>query len=1252
MEQCYPQGPAVVPENFTTPTAQYKRHAWLAMASLCLFAALYMALAGWFVYKAYRMFSGVVTGGDGAFLGVVFGLPAAFLAVFMLKALFFVKHSGTVTDLEITPAQQPRLFEFLYRLADEAGAPRPHRVFISPRVNASVFYDLSLINLLFASRKNLEIGLGLVSVLDLGQLKAVLAHEFGHFAQRTMAVGRWVYIAQQIADHIVSKRDALDRVLHGITRIDLRVAWIGWLLQLIVWSIRSLLEQLFRVVMMAQRALSREMEMQADLVSVSLTGSDALIDALHVAQAADEAWDQAIAFVNREHRKGHLTVDLFAVQTRLIDHLRRLFADADFGRTPASTGERQRVFRAELAQPPRMWLTHPPNHEREENAKRVYLSAPADPRSAWTLFEAPEALRCEVTRRMFKDSEATPWTIDQTLAALDTEFAIESLHARYRGVYLGRSPVRAAATASELIDAGAAGSPADLERLYPESLTRDLEQLRNLLNEIRMLEHVRDGRMTATGGIVRYRDTEVRRRDLPATIARLKGEASALEQQVALHDRHCRSVHRAAAAALGGGWDTYHAGLLETLHYADHALADLQDAQRFLANEFAIVTADGRISKAEWQRLLRAADVVYTPLAQMFEQRLAVQPGATLLSRMEVQSFTELLEEFTLGPPTKENISGWLNVIDGWITVACHALGGLRYAALEQLLETETRVARATIDGVVLDAAPEPAKVPAAYPRLLPGTERKQQTRLDWWGRFQTADGVVPGAARLLVAGSIVTAVVGFGGVVGNATVMLHNGLNIPVNVTVAGRRTRVEPQATASIELPPALLHVETRTERGDLIESFDEKVHTPFIKIVYNVAQAAPLIEWTVAYGARDPVPRRKLGAPRWTVTTADILFTEPPKTISTSGSGGTRRVLSGFGDLTPRSAFTLINDGPDRAALVRAHARWDGSDSPNILDWLAIAARDPEFSRIVAARLAESPHDVVVMRAEQDGAGDGREHICRRHLQLARDAAQEPGLQYLAARCQADSEEQNRAFLEGHQRWPQDPWWAYAAGLVQIGNAQWDAAAQSLTLALKHGALADHVALELARIMRLVHPDDQTHLARLQAVSPQLRWMVEQEREGPYARLHQAQLGAALARQGNVTEDKRLLRLTAASEGAGATIMTQALMLPSDQGVDTGTIGAAIGLAMREKADVKELHAQIDRCVGRDGAAFRAFIQAVTKRNRSAADGALRGVDSLTRGQAYVIGILVLGTDAPAEWRRAAHALLFGPERPYFE
>ena len=121
------------------------------------------------------------------------GISAALIAIFFIKGLFFKKHAGGSKDFEITREQQPRLFEFLDRLAAETKAPRPHKVFLSGGVNACVFYDLSILNFLLPSRKNLEIGLGLVNSLTLTEFKAVLAHEFGHFAQSTMAMKRIVF---------------------------------------------------------------------------------------------------------------------------------------------------------------------------------------------------------------------------------------------------------------------------------------------------------------------------------------------------------------------------------------------------------------------------------------------------------------------------------------------------------------------------------------------------------------------------------------------------------------------------------------------------------------------------------------------------------------------------------------------------------------------------------------------------------------------------------------------------------------------------------------------------------------------------------------------------------------------------------------------------------------------------------------------------------------------------------------------------
>jgi len=237
------------------PSRAYTRQAWLAMAALGVFILLYLSLAFWFVLTAYQLSFGLGNNAGAVVWGWGIALCSALLAIFMLKGFFFVQRGGDASLVELTREQQPRLFEFLNRLADEAGAPRAHRVYLSARVNAAVFYDLSISIYYSPSKKNLEIGLGLVNVLNQGELRAVLAHEFGHFAQRTMAVGRWVYIAQQIAGNLVARRDAWDELLNTWSQLDFRIAWIAWLLRIIVWSLRSVVDTVFSVVVMGSTCL-------------------------------------------------------------------------------------------------------------------------------------------------------------------------------------------------------------------------------------------------------------------------------------------------------------------------------------------------------------------------------------------------------------------------------------------------------------------------------------------------------------------------------------------------------------------------------------------------------------------------------------------------------------------------------------------------------------------------------------------------------------------------------------------------------------------------------------------------------------------------------------------------------------------------------------------------------------------------------------------------------------------------------------
>ncbi len=1267
MEHVYPPGPAAVPPNLTAASAAYKRHAWLAMLGLATFIALYFALSGWFAWTAWRIASGMF-GADGDFelWGFVAAVCSAFLAIFMLKALLFIQHRYEIDDIEVTREQQPRLFEFIDRLADEARAPRAHKVYLSPRVNAAVFYDLSLLNLIVPSKKNLEIGLGLVNVVTLGELKAVLAHEFGHFAQRSMAVGRWVYVARQIAGHVVARRDALDKLLQQLSRFDLRVAWIGWILSIIVWSIRSMMDVLFRVVLLAERALSRQMEFQADLVAVSLTGSDALIHALHKLNAADDAWDKTLSFANGEAGNKRRVADLFAVQSRIIERMREILNQPNYGIVPVipeGARETHRVFKTELAQPPRMWATHPPSADREQNAKSRYVPAPIDERSAWALFDDPQGVRERMSAHVFKDAELEPQTSEETFTHLGKEYGRAFLDRAYRGAYLNRSPVRHVDNVVKLygVTIPTSEAPRVIATLYPESLARDVELLNEKLEEKYALEALRDDVAQAPGGVIRHSGTEIRRAELPRVIAALEREIATVRGRIEAHDERCRTAHLAAARSLQKGWPEYLQGLAATLHYADHSEANLRDVQGYVGNIYGIVTADGRVSSAELARLIEGCQQLHAVLQRVYEEGPQVRLDRTLARRLEVENWMAMLEDFKLPPPDRENIGQWLNVIDGWVNAARFALGRLRDAALEQLLLAESQVAKFVRDAIAPADAPPASAVPKEYRTLLPGRERPRQKRLDWWDRFQTADGTLPTIARSTVALGVVGGVVAFGANVGVAQLTIYNALALPVWVEVDGDKVRAAPGSPVTISMPTSgKLSVRALTEDDREIEAFDQALNGTRAHYVYNVAGAAALYEWTATYyptdaaAARAPAPaERPLGAVRWTRTQADHVFEDPPRTISSSS--GRLNVLAAASSAAPWQHVEMVRDESQRAALIMAHARWDDTDSPQILEWLQLAEQQPRFNAVIAERLREDANNVVLLRHEQDST-QGAEHdeVCARHHARAAAAAEDPDLQYLDIRCLRGDARQDARFLAAQAKWPDHPWLTLGAAAVHARSGEY-AAALPLYEKVRGRVrpMQAYLSMETARMRRLVGGRD-SNLRDLLPKSPALSTHAAIESgagiEGtplePYGALARGDLGAAFSKaRGEGAE--RLLRLVAVSDGATPEMIDAALSARPGEG-DSVTTLYMYALAARLDRDVSPWAARLSTEGGESIQPVLDFLDAL----RDGADPARAypPLDVNLRYPARYAAVVLLGARAPEDWRKEAANALFVGERGY--
>src|SRR5262249_46380772 len=142
--------------------------------------------------------------------------------------------------------------------------------------------------------KNLILGLGLVNYLNLSELKAVLAHEFGHFGQSSMKLGTYVFQVNRLIADMVYGRDFFDDLVARMRGRDARLDLFAAAFAGLLWGLRKALEGLFRAINFANSALSRQMEFNADLVAVSVTGSDPLIHALACIEFADQALAHAM----------------------------------------------------------------------------------------------------------------------------------------------------------------------------------------------------------------------------------------------------------------------------------------------------------------------------------------------------------------------------------------------------------------------------------------------------------------------------------------------------------------------------------------------------------------------------------------------------------------------------------------------------------------------------------------------------------------------------------------------------------------------------------------------------------------------------------------------------------------------------------------------------------------------------------------------------------------------------------------------
>ncbi len=208
----------------------------------------------------------------GIFLGLGIAIFGILILVFVLKFLFKSHKVDSSQMIELKKADEPKLFQMLEELANEVETSIPDKVFISNDVSASVAVHSSFVNLFTPIKKDLIIGLGLVNVVTKDELRAILAHEFGHFSQKTLRLGSYIYQVNKIIFNMLFENEGYGKLIQHLNDIGGIFTFFTNMAVKVVQAIQWVLMKMYDLVNKQYFALSREMEFNADEIAAKITG--------------------------------------------------------------------------------------------------------------------------------------------------------------------------------------------------------------------------------------------------------------------------------------------------------------------------------------------------------------------------------------------------------------------------------------------------------------------------------------------------------------------------------------------------------------------------------------------------------------------------------------------------------------------------------------------------------------------------------------------------------------------------------------------------------------------------------------------------------------------------------------------------------------------------------------------------------------------------------------------------------------------
>lgn len=407
----YPAAPASVDPSLLSPSSSFKKQVGSVVASILLFFIVYLVLVLLAVGLAIACFYFgallIINVPRIATILIGLGLMALGISVvfFLIKFIFSVSKNENTSRVEIHEKDQPELFSFIRNITKETKTPFPRKIFLSPDVNACVFYNSSFWSMFFPVRKNLEIGLGLVNCINVSEFKAVIAHEFGHFSQRSMKLGSFTYNVNHIIYNMLYENTGYTSFLNSWATLNGYFSFFAQVTVKIAVTIQWVLRQMYQVINKNYLGLSREMEFHADAVSASVSGGNNLISALSRIELASGCYSTALDKASYLIKENKRSKNIFENQLTIFRSMAKEHKLPVKEGLPAVSFQFISSFSKSRVNYKNQWASHPTLEERKLHLEKLNIDAPTIDSLAWHLFFDRQNLQEKITANIYKHVE-------------------------------------------------------------------------------------------------------------------------------------------------------------------------------------------------------------------------------------------------------------------------------------------------------------------------------------------------------------------------------------------------------------------------------------------------------------------------------------------------------------------------------------------------------------------------------------------------------------------------------------------------------------------------------------------------------------------------------------------------------------------------------------------------------------------------------------------------------------------------------